>query len=1236
MAATAPRPSVATGALQVAFDPTNGFPTAYTLRDVLGGFGGTSDQKVTPQWRYDRGAEFGAGCYNGDVHCATREGASLEFTFTGTGIGYVAMKSYRVGDEQIYIDGKRVTTIHGFRTFSDGLLYQQTLFEKRDLANGEHTIRIIKANDAQFMFIDGFVVYAADGGKTFINDSDASIRYSSVVDDNSTEAVVRDPARQNDIKVKMVLASLTNVGDVTDATYQIRIPDRSNADWDGMVNNDDGNITYNGSWAYSADRDDGSHLGDSHFSRSAGSTFEFSFNGYGVELFAEQTPVGAPGKVSVREGAGPYVECAGFNQKGPSKLTRKSFASLMSLDKAERTIKVEATGGSSVGIDFIRVYDRPTIVNDNDASIAYGDGTWSVSSGRDDNAYHADVHSTETPGASVTYTFYGVGIAVVPVLDPQGGESDIYIDHTLAGTMNCFSRVKQMRQAAFLKTGLLDGPHTLKIVTKTGARLAIDAFLVVKKHPETKAELHPIDAATATLRYTKSATGLTVALHSVNEYNGLQLMELHLKELVSMENTGDDDWVAHGDGGGLLTKLKTAPYSTLNERLRYLPLVMFGHPRAAVALEAQGYADNTHLSISGNSHQKKVTMGVIKRHRIKGSSRTPNPRIAQKEICRIDFVTDYDGNGSVDWLDSAKAVKTRMPRKPTDYFDQVFTHISLLQLGRESEKPVKMTFDQYEKLIRRISMLIDGNAQLGAVAGWAIGGHDTTYPNYSGINRNLGGLEGWRTSKQRVMDLYNANMTLDDNWDDQFLNPYTDRTSPTISQYVDPNYIHKEHAYFDLNNIKIGLDGKPLRCPAVWNGTDLGYLTSFTAYMRDNGPGLERARYTIETYGLHDGVLIDAISHPYHGDLERSDFDANAPASIYDELINKQKVFLEFAKRGVHVASEYISYPFVGTMAYAVDGPTGAGWNGFGGSSIPLMSLVYRDTMMYGAEGGVTLTYPDPKTWLFYNNRAGRWIAPTNADQEIVGLYYMHYLPWMQLHALDITTFSRTGKRVDIGLEDNSRIWIDHGTGHFGAIRNGIQIIDGYSMTVRMDANRIAFYAETDRTLSYPLPTGVTADLLTAKRIGSTEHAAFPVRVENGKIVVDVLKRVPVIVYLHRSRDGGVRITSDAMNINYRGDWTMSNGVCYSAREHDFAVFPFYGSGVAYFGNTGPDMSEAEVYIDGVLARAVNLNSANPQTGQELFSSSALKPGYHSIKVVNKGAAGRISVGAFQVYGVSK
>ena len=71
-----------------------------------------------------------------------------------------------------------------------------------------------------------------------------------------------------------------------------------------------------------------------------------------------------------------------------------------------------------------------------------------------------------------------------------------------------------------------------------------------------------------------------------------------------MENTGDNDWVAHGDGGGLLTKLKTAPNSTLNERLRYLPLVMFGQPRAAVALEAQGYADNTHLSISGNGHHR--------------------------------------------------------------------------------------------------------------------------------------------------------------------------------------------------------------------------------------------------------------------------------------------------------------------------------------------------------------------------------------------------------------------------------------------------------------------------------------------------------------------------------------------------------------------------------------------------------------------------------------------------------
>lgn len=1234
--AAAAEESAAIRELQVTYHRAHGFPTTYTLKGVAGNFGGFAEQKVTTRWKYDRGPEFGAGCFDGDVHYSSYEGSYVEYTFTGTGIGYVAMRTYRVGDEEIYLDGEKVATVNGFRNFDDGVLYKQTLYQKRDLANGEHTIKIVKANTAQFMFVDGFMVYDADGRESYINNNDVSLRYDKLVGENIIEAVVRDPTKQKDIKARMVLDSLTTSGDVTAATYQIRIPDFSGVVWNGIANNTDEDITYAGTWIYSADRDDGSYLNDSHFSRAAGSTAEYTFNGYGIECFGEQIPNGATGKAYLREGAGEYVEIAQFNQNGPAKMTQKSFVSFMSVDKKERTIKVEATSGSSVGLDFVRVHDSPTIVNDDDPSITYLDGTWTVSSRRNDDTYQADIHSTQLPGASATYPFHGVGIAVVPLADRHGGESDVYIDHTLVGTMNSFSSTKKGRQAAFVKTGLIDGPHTVKIVMKNGARLAIDAFLVIQKSQELKEELPTIIAATTTIHYTKGASGLAVTLDSVTEQNGYQLMDLHLRELVSMDNTGDDGWVAHGDGGGLLTKLKTAPDCILNERLRYLPLVMFGHPHAAVSMEAQGYADNTYLAITDSGKGKKVTLGVIKRYRNKGGSGTANPRIAQKEICKIDFVTDYDGSGVVDWLDPAKAVKGRMPRKPTKYFDQVFTHISLLQLGRESEKPVKMTFVQYEDLVRRISLLIDGNAQLGAVAGWAIGGHDTTYPNYSGINRNLGGIEGWRSSKKRVMDLYNVNMTFDDNWDDQFLNPYTDRNDPAIGLYVDPRYDHKEFAYFDLSNIKIGQDGKPQRCPAVWNGTDLGYLTSFTTYMRDNGPGLERARYTIENYGLHDGVLIDAISHPYHGDLERSDFDPNAPASLYDELIHKRKVFDEFARRGVHVASEYISYPFVGTMSYAVDGPTGAGWNGFGGSPIPLMSLVYRDTIMYGAEGGGTLTYPDPKTWLFYNNRAGRWIAPSNSDEEIIGLYYMHYLPWMQLHDLDIKTFRRTGNRVDIGLEDNSSIWIDYGTGEFGATRNGIQFLDGYSISLPMDANRIAFYAESDKTLSYPLPTGVTADMLTAKRVSSTEHAKHSVRVENGRIVVDVSQRVPVIVYIHKSGDGGVRIKSDAMNINYRGDWNVSGGVYYSAREDDFAVFPFHGSGIAYFGNMGPDMGEADVYIDGVLARSVNLHRADAVTGQELFRSVALESGYHSIKVVNKGGAGRISVESFQIYGVAR
>lgn len=1229
-------PRLATEELDVTFDPTYGLPASYKLKAVARRFGGISRQRITPQWRYDASPEFAAGCFKGDVHCATYEGSSLEYTFTGTGIAYAAMQTYRVGDEEIYIDGEKVATVNGFRAFADGIRYQQELYRKRDLPNGAHTLKIVKVNAAQFMFLDGFKVVHADGSETFVNNTDPAIRYSRVVEENTLEAVVRDPSQQKDIRAKLVLDSLTTVGEVTDATYHLEIPDPAAAGLDGTVNDDDGGVTYTGPWAYSAERDDGSYSKDSHFSRAPGSALEFTFDAYGIEFFGEQTPIDAAGRLSVRTGAGDYAEVAQFNQKGPAKMTRRGFASFLSLDKPKRTIKIEATSGNSVGFDFLRVYDHPTVVNDDDAAITYGDGTWSVSSGRDDHTHQADIHFTQTAGASVTYPFKGVGIGVVPVSDSQGGESDVYLDHTWVGTMNCSSRVPSVRRAAFVKTGLPDGPHTLKIVLKCGARLAIDAFMVIQK-PQTPNTLLPaIQVGIVTIRSTKRPTGLAVALESVKERDGYQLIELHLRELVSMDHTGDHDWVAHGDGGGFLARLKTAPNCILNERLRYLPLVMFGNDQAAVSLEAQGYADNTYLSITGTGREKKVALGVIKRHRIKGSSRTPNPLISQKEICTIDLVTDYDRSGAVDWLDAAKAVKARMPRKPTDYFDHVFTHISLMQLGRESAKPVQMTFTQYEALVRRISLLVDGNPQMGCLAGWAIGGHDTTYPNYSGINQNLGGLEGWRSSKQRVMDQYNVNLTLDDNWDDQFLNPYTDRTSPTIGHYVDPRYARREFAYFDLNNIKIGLDGKPQRCPAVWNGTDLGYLTSFTTYMRDNGPGLERARYTIETYGLRDGVLIDAISHPYHGDLERSDFDPQAPASIYDELINKQKVFREYAKRGVHVASEYVSYPFVGTMTYAVDGPTGGGWNGFGGSAIPLMSLVYRNTLLYGAEGGGTLTYPDPKTWLFHNNRAGRWIARTNADSEIIGLYYMHYLPWMQLHDLDIQTFSRTGSRVDIGLEDNSHVWIDPGSGHFGATRRGIPIMEDYSVTIPMDANRLVFYAESDKTLSYPLPQGATANSLTAKRITSTEHTPHPVRVANGKVVVDVLKRVPVIVYLNTARDGSVRIISDGMNINYQGNWKVSKGVHISAGENAAAVLPFYGTGVAYLGSTGPGMGEADVYLDGTLIRTVNLNRVEAQAGRELFRSPPLEPGPHAIKIVKKGATGRISLDSFQIYSVPK
>ncbi|MEV4511674.1 glycoside hydrolase family 95-like protein [Dactylosporangium sp. NPDC049525] len=124
-------------------------------------------------WAYSSGRN--SGDYQADVHYATANNDSFQFTFTGTGVDYVTEKNSDMGQIDIYIDGVFQQTVD---CANPTRLAQQVVYSKRGLATGTHTIRGVKKT-GQYMLVDAFAPSndGAGGGSTKVNDTDSRAAY---------------------------------------------------------------------------------------------------------------------------------------------------------------------------------------------------------------------------------------------------------------------------------------------------------------------------------------------------------------------------------------------------------------------------------------------------------------------------------------------------------------------------------------------------------------------------------------------------------------------------------------------------------------------------------------------------------------------------------------------------------------------------------------------------------------------------------------------------------------------------------------------------------------------------------------------------------------------------------------------------------------------------------------------------------------------------------------------------
>ena len=603
------------------------------------------------------------------------------------------------------------------------------------------------------------------------------------------------------------------------------------------------------------------------------------------------------------------------------------------------------------------------------------------------------------------------------------------------------------------------------------------------------------------IRYAIDEASLVITLESVMEHPGFELIEVALPNLATVREGDRAAWMAQGRNGGSFVRVADAkPYRYEDDGYfgrisTELPMGAVGAGGIGCVLEVTAFMDATETLIAAVKGMRSARIGTIQVHRVHGgrcynmndgkdavcgNGQTPNLLVEQQSRCRLDFYKVEDP--AVPWFPAAKLLRSRMPQRPTDYFDDKLLYMIAGKLKTEPEP--RATFAQSRMLVDEIARLTDYAPQVAYISGWVYAGQDTGYPSEDVVNASLGSYDELMKLMEDSRPLH-ANVSVNVNYDDAY------KSSPLF----DPAFIARE-------------PNGALWKSRAWDGED-SYIVGMAKYVL-GGWARRRIDAMMARYRLRNALLIDAMSWF----TIRNDWDVKHPASGYKNLVDgKWIVIEEFRKRGVYVTSEQFRYPMAGKLALTVNGPEPTNCP-FGGQQVPLTAIVYRQATIFGGSGDGKLR---PRESLFWNSRPGLWFENKTDRKEIADFYFLVVLPFNKVHALDVESYSTRGAVREIRMEGDSSIWMDAAGSSYGVKWNGLTITANESTTCPVDSQRIAFYSKAGARLSYPLPAQWKAAEVTARRLTINGREPFPVRIEGGQIVVEVPAQAPVMVYARES-----------------------------------------------------------------------------------------------------------------------
>lgn len=199
---------------------------------------------------------------------------------------------------------------------------------------------------------------------------------------------------------------------------------------------------------------------------------------------------GSPELVGIANGDSPLAAGTDYSLTGKEITISKAYLAAQPLGTTILTLRF-AEGAEQKLVIAIKDSSFKTItVNDTDANISYS-GNWGYSSNRGLGDYNDDVHYTETNGDSFQYSFTGTGIELVTEKDSSQGDIDIYLDDVFLQTVGTSGDSRSVQQTVYSASDLADGPHTLKVVKKSGVFMLLDRLNVKSSTATQNSDMDP-------------------------------------------------------------------------------------------------------------------------------------------------------------------------------------------------------------------------------------------------------------------------------------------------------------------------------------------------------------------------------------------------------------------------------------------------------------------------------------------------------------------------------------------------------------------------------------------------------------------------------------------------------------------------------------------------------------------------------------------------------------------------